>query len=667
MNKGIQRLVTLWHHARMKYALLLLLVAGNAAAAFTGRVVDEAGKPIQGAEISTSQESAVTGSDGTFQLDSASEPVSMRVDAQGYFSFIHTLIADDRSLADIVLVEKKPQRRLLMFAGDAMLSRRYFEPRANEPVLVSRERVFEDGKRLLRAVRPYIELADFASVNLETQLADKEPAKPLPKLVTYYSPPEFAELLRWAGFDYAALGNNHTYDFREAGVKSTLKALDKAGLPYSGAGVDEASARKPYVAAISGRSFAHLSYVGWAGTFKPSQAASGKKGGAALGNSRVFGEDLASIPNDAVSILQFHRGIEYAGSPAMTERTSLRHAIDHGADLAIGHHPHVIQGFELYRDTLISYSMGNFLFDQYHYTTQLGMLLFVWMDGDRFHRAEVVPLDINGYVPTPATGAFRYAVLNRLGGLSAENGVCMTHSGAHAVIRDDDQAAACGVQELRVDVKEEAQYLLPLANAGVSPLRPVFTKAADTQYRIGTNLLPRGDFETAGLFGTDDKTWIEAEGISLREGDSTSMRVVAGKRETVRAGMKVFERVFTASSPATVSGKIRIEGDATISLYLQRRRPDDGLSDALESGPLIPIGKIRGRTTGWQRFSFDFEHPRISTRSVRLVMDIKGGNTPVTVDLDDLTWVEWQTPWLWGGEDANAAFGSHVQLRKAAL
>ena len=645
----------------MKKFLLLLLASIPAWADIEGRVVDEDGAPLAGATISSGGAAVSTGEDGVFNIRLESDIASLRADAKGYFSFIHTVTDNDTRIPDIVLVKRQPERRLLMFAGDAMLSRRYFEPRANEPVLASPDSVLADGKRLLEVVKPYVELADFASVNVETQLADKIPGKRLPKSVTFFSPPEFADALTWAGFDYAALGNNHTYDYGQGGVRTTLAALDTAGLPYSGAGLDEASAREPFVAPISGAPFAHLSYVGWAGTFSPSQAAEGKKGGAALGNAKVFAEDLSLVPDETVAVLQLHRGLEYAEIPARTERTSLREAIDFGADLAIGHHAHVLQGFELYNDRLIAYSLGNFLFDQYHYTTQLGMLLYVWMDGDRFHRAEIVPLDINGYVPTPATGAFRYAVLNRVARLSAETGVCFTASGMHGIVTAAP-AEPCAAQLLRLRDVEGSERVLSLSGTEASPFKPVTVDVQDAKYRVGTNILPRGDFETVGLFGTADRAWIESANVSLLEEDSMRMSIVAKPGQTTRAGMKVFERTFTLSNPATASGRLRIDGDAEVRFYLQRRRTNDGLGEALESGPLVPIGKFSGTTDGWRRFALDFEHPRVSTRSVRLLVDVTAnGNSPVTVDLDDVAWVEWHTPWLQGGGDA--VFGSHVQVR----
>ena len=663
----------------MNRVLATLAVAGLALGSIAsadpvrvhGRVVDEAGVAITGASVLVLQDSHDVGADGefTFEFDSPTT-VSVRIEAPGYYTFLHTLHRSDfvtgrpELVPDIELVEKKPGRILMAFAGDAMLSRRYFEPRASEPTLVRRASVLDDGKKLLAHVRPYIELADFASVNMETQLSNEALTNRVPKSVTFYSPAELAELLQWAGFDYVALGNNHLYDYRDAGVRSTLEALQATELVYSGAGVNEEEARRPASVDIDGRDHRFLSYVGWPGTFEPSQVAAGSKGGAALGNTAVIGEDLAELPADSVSVLQFHAGLEYAETPALSERTTLRQAITDGADIAIGHHPHVLQGFEIYRNRLIAYSLGNFLFDQYHYTTQLGMLLYVWMDGDKLHRAEAVPLHINGYLPTPATGLFRYAILTRLARLS-DPSVCMRPSGFHAVV-DSCDGKPRTTTTVTVD-DSVGSTPVHVGSLGASPLQALTIKSKDRPYRLGLDLLGRGDFEYARLYGAHDRTWIEARNASLKTGDNNllEIRVPAGA-PTVRSGMKVFERVFTLSNPATVSGRIKADGHVRVRFLLQRRRAMDTLEDALVGGPIRQIGAWEGSSTDWADFSLDYNQPRVATHSVRFlidVVDISEEKSGATVSLDDLAWVEWQTPWI-GPDDVNmdAEFATHLVL-----
>ena len=638
----------------------------------TGRIVDEARAPISSAVVSINARPAVVNENGEYQyIVDSSEPLLIDISADGYYRVVHTVHQSDfaagsNRVADIELVSKAAERRMLVFAGDAMLARRYFEPLAGEPALVRRDHVTEDGQNLLRPIKPYIELADYASVNHETQLSSGKLTQPLAKSVTFYSPTEFASVLSWAGFDYVALGNNHTWDYQDNGLASTTRALDEVQLAYSGAGMDEASARQPHIAQLDGQPFGFLSYVGWAGTFSPSQAADGTKGGAALGGSGVFKEDLQNIPDSTVSVLQYHSGLEYSEAPAVSERLRLREAVDNGADIALGHHSHVIQGFEVYKNRLVAYSLGNFLFDQFHYTTQLGMLLYVWMDGEDLHRAEVVPMNINGYMPTPATGRFRYSVLNRLARLSRPYNTCLRPNGAHAIIESCSKNAASDVHVVNTGDIETKKPPVHFDELGLSPLTPAAFKSNGRMYRLGTDILRRGDFEHSGLYGTFDRAWIQNKAVTIANDASRVLRIQTRRNEVVRTGMRVFERTFTPSNPTTVRGRIHTDGEASIVFSLQRRRMDDGLRDALDSGPTKAVGGLRVTRAGWHEFSFDFDQPRISTRSVRLLIDVKddsGRSDGTTVLLDDLAWVEWRTPWL-GGADAasDAAFATHVQF-----
>ena len=683
MAPGINRMQAgrrQWQDALMKpqstlTALGALLAFSSLASAdgwtVGGRIVDEDGAPIGSASIQVAGRTHDVDETGSFQIDiEALELVSLQVSADGYYGFIHTLHdsdAVDGEIDDFVieLVAREPQRRLLLFAGDAMLARRYFEPRPGEPVLVRPGHVLEDGKKLLEVIRPYVQLADYASVNVETQLSDKRLTQRLPKSVTFYSPPELADLLRWAGFDYAALGNNHTWDYQAEGLVLTLAALEAAGLDYSGAGLDEASARKAQSVELGDQPYRFLSYVGWAGTFEPTQSASGAKGGAALGNSKVFAEDLQTIDPSTVSVLQYHSGIEYAEMPAISERMRLREAIDNGADIAIGHHPHVLQGIEIYKDRLIAYSMGNFLFDQYIYSTQLGMLVYVWMDGDEMHRAEVVPLNINGYLPTPATGRFRTAILHRLARISRPLGTCMRANGANVLAERCGSNPLMDRQVVDIDGIEPKSTPVHLDAMGLTPLSPVMFEAPDRRYRLGTDILARGDFESEGLFGTADRAFILSKHVEFSDAESRVLRVDVPRGKTVRTGMRVFDRVFTISNPTTFTGRILASADVEINVILQRRRLDESLDEGLANDTGRVVGRIQVSAGGWRSFSVDFDQPRVSTRSVRLLLDVRAKNGRAEVLLDDLAWVEWRTPWLESLETpASGIFATHVQFQK---
>ncbi len=675
INNTIRPWRPVWHAGEMPYrilvttSLLLLLFplwAWPDLATIRFRVVSEDGAALPNAQVSSGEQHVAVNRDGRVVLGVSDDgPHLIRVSAPDHYTMTHSFVATAQSVADIQLVKKKNGRRLLLFAGDAMLSRRFFEPRAGEPVLVRRASVFEDGKNILRFVKSYVELADVASVNLETQLTSGPLTDPLPKSVTFYSPAELAPLLEWAGFDYVALGNNHTFDYRDAGIRSTMQALENTSLGHSGAGFNERQAREAYTTELGGRPISFLSYVGWPGGFTPTQTASGDKGGAALGNGRVFAADAGKLDANAIAVLQHHSGIEYAERPAMTERTNLRTAIDAGVDVAIGHHSHVLQGLEIYKDRLIAYSMGNFLFDQYIYSTQAGMLLYVWMDGDTLHRAEIVPLNINGYVPTPATGAFRYAVLNRLARLSQGFGTCLNESGAHAILGDGIE---CETAKLPTVDADSTTMPISLFASGVSPVNAIEISTEQKQHRFGVDLLPRGNFESAGQYGVPVRAWLtgqQAQVVAASD-QGQELQVNLSNKQRVRTGMKVFERAFRVSSPSTVSGRIRADGGVSVRFLLQRRRTDQGLTDALVDGPLTEIGGLSLEPGKWHEFALDHQLPRTTTKSIRLLIELDSelaDDRPVEVQLDDLAWVEWHTPWMRPDKGAGQ-YATHVQSRR---
>lgn len=652
--------------------LILLLIASPVASqTISGRVLGDDGKALAGAVIEVAGQRVVSDPDGGFGMTvTAPGPVALRIAADGYYTTLHTYAAADIAgldgdLGNITLVAHRPDRRLLLFAGDAMLARRFFEPPDGEPVLVRRRHVLEDGKKRLSAIRPYVELADFATVNMETQLASRRPEGRLSKSVTFYSPPEFAKLLEWCGFDYVALGNNHTWDYQEAGLRSTFVALDATRLGYSGAGFDEPTARAAHLADLDGKRFAFLSYVGWAGTFSPHQAAEGSKGGAALGSSQVFAEDLAALPADATAVLQYHSGLEYSDEPALSERTRLRLAIDDGADVAIGHHAHILQGLEVYRNRLIAYSMGNFLFDQTYYTTQLGMLLYVWMDGDEMYRAEVVPMYVNAYVPTPATGAMRYAILHRLARLSRPLGTCLLPNGAHATVGSCEEHA---VQRLDLGAARPGNGPVSLQQIGIGPTAPASFALSGYRYRLGTDILPQGDFESFGAHAIPGRGWLLGPDAEVVDGESRQLRLSVPENAALQTGMSAFQRVFTRSNPTTLAGRIHADGPVTVRFRLQRRRPATPLAEALANGPLLTVGGLRVEQPGWQRFSLDFDQPRVGTEAVRLLIDVADDpDSPggAEVLLDDLAWIEWRSPWINGDNGfIDVHYATHAQFQQ---
>ncbi len=415
----------------------------------TGKIISQDGKAVSGVKVKLSGKNVLTDKQGIYQLSTAVEDTyQLSLHKSDYFSAIQTfshyeLTQNSSTIADITLVKKAKKRVMLAFAGDVMMGRRFYKPYFGDEVLIHRDNKLSDSKAIVQHIKPYMSLADYAAVNLETQIADKKPAERAPKSVTFYSEPEILDALTWAGVDYVSLGNNHTYDYMDSGLHSTLAFLNKSELGYSGAGVDEKSALKAHTATVNNTEFSMLGYVGWEGSANPTQTANHQHGGAAYGSMENILQSVSKqVADDKVTIVQYHGSQEYANNPTGVTEQRLKSSLDAGAALAIAHHPHVTQGLELYNNKLIAYSMGNFIFDQNFSATQHSFILYVWLDEGKFHRAEIVPLYVKGYKPTPATGMHRYTVMKRLTELSKQRNTTISMSGGHGVIQSNNQQSA---------------------------------------------------------------------------------------------------------------------------------------------------------------------------------------------------------------------------------
>ncbi len=217
----------------------------------------------------------------------------------------------------------------------------------------------DDGLGLLTAVTPILKSADIRFGNFEGTLMDGgEPVKKCKTSKNCYlfrTPQRFVQRLVDAGFNAMSLANNHARDFGEAGRSSSMQALTAAGIHHSGREGDIAS----WV--VAGRHIALIAYAPFAGAHDPADLATARQAIAALKHQ-----------HDIV-IVSMHMGAEGADVTHMTFDHEIFHgedrgdsvafahaAVEAGADLVIGHGPHVPRALELYRDRLIAYSLGNF-------------------------------------------------------------------------------------------------------------------------------------------------------------------------------------------------------------------------------------------------------------------------------------------------------------------
>jgi len=258
-----------------------------------------------------------------------------------------------------------------------------------------------------------LRLADIAFANLETPLTGGRDIKP--GEMSFRADPALADELRQAGFSVVSLANNHTPNFGERGLRDTLAGLDAAGLRHAGAGLDQDSAAASAVVEAGGRIFEFLAYTDSRLTPPAYQAAEGHPGTAPM-DIETMRRDVARARNrGSVVVVSMHAGVEYAARPDDVQTAFARAAVDAGAELVIGHHPHVVQPVERYKGKFIFYSLGNFIFDQdWSRETRDGLAVRFTFRGGRVARADLLPVVIDESRPRPAAGPDADRILARL-------------------------------------------------------------------------------------------------------------------------------------------------------------------------------------------------------------------------------------------------------------
>ncbi len=205
--------------------------------------------------------------------------------------------------------------------------------------------------------------ADIAFLNLETPLSENGRLSG-----AFRTPPAFAKALSWAGVDLVSTANNHAFDAEGEGILDTITALTQAHVRHVGTGRNLAEATTPEIFNVKGVRVAFLAYTyGVNPTVTPLGFATEARSGAAPLDPFLIRENIEQARGDAdIVILSLHWGLENETEihPAAIEFA--HDLIDAGADVIIGHHPHVPRGVEAYGDGLIVYSLGNFIFGHNH-------------------------------------------------------------------------------------------------------------------------------------------------------------------------------------------------------------------------------------------------------------------------------------------------------------
>lgn len=312
-----------------------------------------------------------------------------------------TDIAVSEAVYDIPATEPetKDVKVLMSFAGDCTIGTDETFGYTNSFTDMFKKQK-NDCSYFFGGVKDIFQADDLTLVNLETTFT-KATAK-ADKKFRFKGDPEYVNILKAGSIEMVNIANNHIYDYLQKGFDDTVETLKTAGIYYSGLG------NVSYYD-VKGITVASLGYKIWD---NPSP--------------QKLKSDIAKACESAdLVVVSFHWGIERSYYPNEAQLKLGRLSIDCGADIVIGHHPHVIQGIELYKDKYIVYSLGNFCFGGNKNPTDKDTMIFqaeFTMQENKLEACvgRIIPCSIssvkhiNDYRPTVLEGEEGRRVLDRI-------------------------------------------------------------------------------------------------------------------------------------------------------------------------------------------------------------------------------------------------------------
>ena len=242
-----------------------------------------------------------------------------------------------------------------------------------------------------RQVRDELMSADLRVANLECTITDLVPVPTDPFTFNFVSTRRAVDGLTFAGFSAVTVANNHAGGAGTETLADMLGTLRGHGIAATGGGAHLAEARTPAVMEAQGLRVALLGYDSI-----PPQcpfATASSPGLAPIDLVTLPGDIAAARKQADLVIPYFHWGIEYTKDPTREQQQAARAAINAGADMVLGVHPHWVQGIESYKGRLIVYALGNFIFDQdWSRPTLEGMLLHLYWRGTTLAGLRFVPV-----------------------------------------------------------------------------------------------------------------------------------------------------------------------------------------------------------------------------------------------------------------------------------
>lgn len=239
---------------------------------------------------------------------------------------------------------------------------------------------------------------DLTIGNLECILTDSYNFANKPLSLLFKADIKNAVAMKEAGIDCLNLANNHTLDYNEDGVLNTIDIFDKNKLGYFGAGKNEDDI-KPYIFKKNGIKVGFLAYNEFADDDLYSNTQESLVKYISSDDMSSMKEDISAMDCDFI-VVYFHWGIEYVDYITKSQEMMAKAAIDYGADLVIGTHPHVLQKATMYNGKYIFYSLGNFIFDrQIQKGTDESIILQVNIKKGNIVKYDIIPVVIKNCRP----------------------------------------------------------------------------------------------------------------------------------------------------------------------------------------------------------------------------------------------------------------------------
>ena len=232
--------------------------------------------------------------------------------------------------------------------------------------------------------------ADLAFCNLECCLSTRGIAQR--RRYRFRADPAFAAVLREAGFDVASLANNHTLDFGRDAMLDTIDAVESAGMLAPGAGRNREQALALRTIEKNGVRVGFIAYTDLptVGVVRLSDRPT-----VAGVNADQLAQEVKRAKSDCDAlVVSFHWGVEYMSRPTERQQMLAHLCIDSGADLILGHHPHVLQTVEVYKDKPIVYSMGAFVWDAKIFDADKSAIYLFDLGKDSARLTKTIAVDI---------------------------------------------------------------------------------------------------------------------------------------------------------------------------------------------------------------------------------------------------------------------------------